>query len=189
MKHASICQDMWISKAWDFEDCKTSSNIIFGIKKLCKPLVFKYVFDFAMRLWICKLFRFKVVKGLFGHPVPWLPMLIPSPHPAYYPTLPLIYSFSNEMATIIFSSPCSLATTCFPELSMVTPSHFFPSFHHSSIWFTMHGDCPWWSHSSNLAQQCHPSRLRYVHSTIKWQQSFSHPLAHRQPTVLLNFPW
>ena len=36
--------------------------------KLCKPLVFKYVFGFAMRLLIFKLFIFKVVKGLFGHP-------------------------------------------------------------------------------------------------------------------------
>ena len=38
-------------------------------KKLCKPLVFKYVFGFAMRLLIFKLLKFKVIKGLFGHPV------------------------------------------------------------------------------------------------------------------------
>ena len=43
---------------------------MFGIKKkLCKPLVCKYVFGIAMQLLISKLFKFKVIKGLFGHPV------------------------------------------------------------------------------------------------------------------------
>ena len=35
-------------------------------EKMCKPLVFKYVFVFTTRLLIIKLFKFKVVKGLFG---------------------------------------------------------------------------------------------------------------------------
>ena len=40
-----------------------------GINKLCKSLVFKYAFGFSMRHFIFKLFKFKVVKGLFRHPV------------------------------------------------------------------------------------------------------------------------
>ena len=36
---------------------------------LCKCLVFKYVFDFAMGPLHFKLLSFKVVKGVFGHPV------------------------------------------------------------------------------------------------------------------------
>ena len=34
---------------------------------MCKPLGFKYVFGFAMRLSVSKSFKFKVFKGLFGH--------------------------------------------------------------------------------------------------------------------------
>ena len=45
------------------------NGVVFGIKKMCKFLFFKYVFDFAMGPLLFKLFYFKVVKGLFGHPV------------------------------------------------------------------------------------------------------------------------
>ena len=38
-------------------------------EKLCKSLLFKYVFSFTMRLLVLKLLQVKVVKVLFGHPV------------------------------------------------------------------------------------------------------------------------
>ena len=38
-------------------------------EKLCKSLLFKYVFSFKMRLLVLKLLQVKVVKVLFGHPV------------------------------------------------------------------------------------------------------------------------
>ena len=40
-------------------------------EKLCKSLLFKYVFSFTMRLLLLKLLQVKVVKVLFGHPVPF----------------------------------------------------------------------------------------------------------------------
>ena len=38
-------------------------------EKLCKSLLFKYVFSFTMQLLVLKLLQVKVVKVLFGHPV------------------------------------------------------------------------------------------------------------------------
>ena len=39
------------------------------MKKIVQASIFKYVFEFAMRLLIFRLFKFTVVKGLFEHPL------------------------------------------------------------------------------------------------------------------------
>ena len=38
------------------------------MSKMCKLLVLEYLFGFGIRLLTFKLFKFKLVKGLFGHP-------------------------------------------------------------------------------------------------------------------------
>ena len=106
---------------------------MFGIKKLCKQLVFKYVFGFAMRLLICKLFKSKVVKGLFEH----LYMSLCT----YFYCLDGAYDFNSNFTLSAISVLYDillcfyLCTILFLILPFRIFAFLFESFH--VIWFTI----------------------------------------------------